>query len=514
MLQSLFRLVPLNLRRVRFGILNSLEAVAEVMADRRTLRVGLVVVIGIIILLIGLNAFYVAAEFASISARRSRVEALAEAGSGGAKRLLPYLGDADKLDRYISASQIGITLTSLAVGFYGQAQLTPYVGLGLSSGLTAALVLIFLSALQVIFSELVPKSIAMRYPERLGVLTALPMVGSLFVLRPLIALFNGSALLLLKLFGVERGSETHAHSPDELELVFRESAQGGFLDMDEREMLENVLQFETRLARQIMVPRNRMVTAELSDDPAALLARRVETPHMSVPVYDGTIDKVFGVLNLKDLFGHVRQHSGAQGGGLRTILRDVPILPETNTVSEVWDVLKSQQNHLAVLFDEYGGTVGMVTLEDIIEEIVGEVQDEFDHERVRLETRDGTVYVRGDVLVSVINRQFLLTLPQDEADTMGGLVFEELERSPSVGDTVHSGAVTLTVTAVDDNAVTEVSFVAPDKPKGEQEPGEQKKVGQPDSSPSLENPQTENSPTEDTVTKDTVTKDTVTKDTA
>ena len=434
---------------------------------------GLVVVIAIVILLIGLNAFYVAAEFASISARRSRVEALAEAGSGGAKRLLPYLADAGKLDRYISASQIGITLTSLAVGFYGQAQLTPYVGLGLSAGLTAALVLIFLSALQVIFSELVPKSIAMRYPERLGVLTALPMVVSLFVLRPLIALFNGSALLLLKLFGVERGSETHAHSPDELELVFRESAQGGFLDVDEREMLENVLQFETRLARQIMVPRNRMVTAELSEDPAELLARLVETPHMRVPVFEGTIDNVVGVLNLKDLFGYVRQgRNSTSQGGLRAILRDVPLLPETNTVSEVWDVLKSQQHHLTVLFDEYGGTVGMVTLEDIIEEIVGEVQDEFDHERVRLETRDGAVHVRGDVLVSIINRQFLLTLPQDEADTIGGLVLEELERSPSVGDTVHSGGVTLTVTAVDDNAVTGVSFVAPDKPVAGQDEGE------------------------------------------
>ena len=420
---------------------------------------GLVIVIGIIVLLIGLNAFYVAAEFASISARRGRVQALADEGSSNAGRLLPYLGDPGKLDRYISASQIGITLSSLAVGFYGQAQLSPYLGFGLSSGLTAALVLIFLSALQVIFSELVPKSIAIRYPERLGVLTVLPMVWTLSVLRPLIALFNGSALLLLKLFGIERGSETHAHSPDELELVFRESVQGGFLDIDERDMLENVLQFETRLARQIMVPRNRMVTAEVSENPAELLARLVETPHMRVPVFEGTIDNVVGVLNLKDLFGHVRQGSGEP---LRAVLRQVPLLPETNTVSEVWDVLKSQQYHMAVLFDEYGGTVGIVTLEDIIEEIVGEVQDEFDDERVRVEQRDGAVYVRGDVLVTVLNRQFLLTLPEDEADTVGGLVFEELERSPSVGDTVQSGGVTLTVTATQDNAVTGVSFVTSD----------------------------------------------------
>ena len=425
---------------------------------------GLVVVIAVVVLLLSLNALYVAAEFSAISSRRARVSNLADDGSRAARALLPYLESPRELDRYIAACQVGITLSSLMVGFYGQAQLSPYLGFGLSTGVAALVVLGFLTTLQVIFGEIVPKSIALRYPERLALVTVRPLRWSLFILHPFIALFNGSALLLLRLFGVESKTKTHAHSPEELELVFSESAQGGFLDSDEKEMLANVLQLETRLARQIMVPRNRVVSADVSEPPAAALARLVQTPHMRFPVYDGTIDTIVGALNLKDLFGFVQS---GRGGTLHDVLREVPLLPETNTVSEVWDTLKQRQNHMAVLFDEYGGTVGLVTLEDIIEEIVGEVQDEFDNEEQRLERRGDRVSVRGDVLVTTLNRQFLLHLPEDEADTVGGMTLEELERAPEVGDEVTVGDVTLQVTGVSGNAVTGVSFTLPDSAEDE-----------------------------------------------
>ncbi len=424
----------------------------------------LVVVIAVVVLLLSLNALYVAAEFSAISSRRARVSNLADDGSRAARALLPYLESPRELDRYIAACQVGITLSSLMVGFYGQAQLSPYLGFGLSTGVAALIVLGFLTTLQVIFGEIVPKSIALRYPERLALVTIRPLRWSLFILHPFIALFNGSALLLLRLFGVESKTKTHAHSPEELELVFSESAQGGFLDSDEKEMLANVLQLETRLARQIMVPRNRLVSADVSEPPAAALARLVQTPHMRFPVYDGAIDTVVGVLNLKDLFGFVQS---GRSGTLQDVLREVPLLPETNTVSEVWDTLKQRQNHMAVLFDEYGGTVGLVTLEDIIEEIVGEVQDEFDNEEQRLERRGDRVSVRGDVLVTTLNRQFLLQLPEDEADTVGGMTLEELERAPEVGDEVTVGDVTLQVTGVSGNAVTGVSFTLPDSAEDE-----------------------------------------------
>ena len=416
----------------------------------------LTLIIAVIALLISLNALYVAAEFATISSRRARLQTLANEGSGSAKQLLPYVEDPEKLDRYIAACQVGITLSSLIVGFYGQAQLTPYLGFGLSTAVTAVIVLILLTALQVIFGELIPKSVAMRYPERFALLTARPLIWSLIVLRPLIALFNGSAFVLMRLFGLELAKGTHAHSPEELEFIFRESAQGGYLDKEEKEMLENVLRFETRLARQIMIPRVRVVSVDVTRKPGDLLKELVETPHMRFPVFEGSIDNIVGILNLKDLFSFVQ---AAPDGNLRDVIREVAVLPETNTVNEVWDELKTRQSHMAVLFDEYGGTVGIVTLEDIIEEIVGEVQDEFDREDKRIEQRGDKVYIRGDVLIATLNRKFLLSLPEDEADTVGGMIFEELERTPEVGDEVTINDLKFQVEAVEGGAVSQVSMV-------------------------------------------------------
>lgn len=416
----------------------------------------LILIIAVIALLISLNALYVAAEFATISSRRARLQTLANEGSSSAKQLLPYVEDPERLDRYIAACQVGITLSSLIVGFYGQAQLTPYIGFGLSTAVTAVLVLILLTALQVIFGELIPKSVAMRYPERFALLTARPLIWSLKVLRPLISLFNGSAFVLMRMFGLELGKGTHAHSPEELEFIFRESAQGGYLDHEEKEMLENVLRFETRLARQIMVPRVRMVSVDVTRKPGELLKELVETPHMRFPVYEGSVDNIIGVLNLKDLFAYAQT---TPNRSFRSIIRDVPILPETNTVNEVWDELKRRQSHMAVLFDEYGGVVGMVTLEDIIEEIVGEVQDEFDSEDKRIERRGDKIFLRGDVLIATLNRKFLLSLPENEADTVGGMMFEELEHTPEVGDRITLNDLTFEVEAVNEGAASQISVL-------------------------------------------------------
>lgn len=423
---------------------------------------SLLFIILILALLVGLNALYVAAEFATVSARRTRVVTLAEDGNGAAKRLLPYLQDPAKIDRYIAACQVGITLSSLAVGFYGQAQLSPYIRVPLPPGVIALIVLVFLTTLQVVLGELLPKSVATRYPERVALATVTPLVVSLNVLRPLIAVLNGSALWLLARLGVAGGHETHAHSPEELEYVFRESVAGGYLDADEKDMLENALRFETRLARQVMVPRNRLVTVEVNRDPQQLLAELVKTPHMRFPVFEETIDKVIGFINLKDLFLLCQKNASAgTTTDLRSIVRDAPVLPETNTVNEVWAELKAKRAPLALLFDEYGGTVGLVTLEDIIEEIVGEVQDEFDDEARRFELRDGRVFVRGDVLTERLNRRYLLRLPETDPDTVGGLFVETLGSEPEVGDELELAGLRLCAEQVVDGAVEILSFSAP-----------------------------------------------------
>ena len=421
-------------------------------------------------------ALYVAAEFSAVSARRTHVEELANGGNRLAALLLPILRDPLQLDRYIAASQIGITLSSLIVGFYGQAQLTPIVAPWLSktfglpelaaASITSVIILISLTALQVVFGELLPKSVAIRYPERVALRVMVPMRWSLIMLRPFIAVLNGSALVLMRRLGLHNtGEHSHIHSPQELEFLFRESAQGGHIDAGEREMLENVLHIRTRTARQIMVPRTRMVTASASRSPRQLLPELVASPHTRFPVIGETSDEILGMVHLRELFSFAQEHPE---GDLMGIIKPLPLLPESVSVSELWAELRQQRVHMAVLFDEYGGVAGLVTLEDIIEEVVGELQDEFDHEieAVR-ELGDGRVRLRGDLLVSAVNSRFLLDLPTD-TDTIGGLVMEKLEHTPSVGERLELAGAHFQVEAVHEGAVTDVLLELPQaQPEGE-----------------------------------------------
>lgn len=410
-------------------------------------------------LLIMLNALYVAAEFATISARRTRVQSLAEEGNRMAQRLLPFLQDPKKLDRYIAACQVGITISSLVVGFYGQAQLAPLLEPIMPAGVAIVLALVVLTSLQVILGELLPKSIALRFPERLAIFTTLPMLWSLAILRPFIAFLNGSALAILRVFKLDKSKEIHVHSPEELEFIFNDSAAVGYIDAGEREMLENALVLDKRLARHIMVPRGRMVVASHAMPAGELLRELAQTPSTRFPVYEKDIDHIIGLVHLKDLFLLAQENPASN---IASIIRPIPIVPESNSVDELWQEMQQAQSYMAVLFDEYGGTAGLVTFEDIVEEIVGELQDEFDAEMRPMHHTDAShVRVRGDVLVSVVNKKFLLHLESASAETIGGFVSEKLEHIPQVGEVLQLDDVSIRVEKVDANAVTSVNISLP-----------------------------------------------------
>lgn len=419
----------------------------------------------VVALLILVNALYVAAEFATISSRRARVADLASEGNDTARALLPILEDRAKLDRYVAACQVGITLSSLLVGYYGQAQLTPVVapllaslGLPEAAALSVSItgVLLGLTFLQVVFGELLPKSISLRFPERVSLLVLLPIRWSLFVLQPLIALLNGSALAILRRFGSDDIEESHVHHPDELEAIFLESAEGGLLDAGEREMLANVFHLSERVARQIMVPRTRIVGAPLAAKPAELIAELVATPYNRFPVYEDGVDDIRGYIHLRELYALARRNPE---GDLRTIVHPMPVLPEFLSVTEVWARLRLERSSMAAVFDEYGGVEGIVTIEDVLEEVFGELQDEFDRERELFrEDPGGVVTLRGDLLVSEVNERFLLALPEERADTIGGLVMDRLERVAREGDEVVVAGVRLQVTEVQRQAVSQVRF--------------------------------------------------------
>lgn len=418
----------------------------------------------IIAVMVSFNALYVAAEFATVGSRRSRVQEDAEGGSASAGRLLEILNDPKRLDGYVAACQIGITLSSLVAGAYGQAQLTPLLepALGSLGGRTAAviIVLVGVTSTQVVLGELLPKTAALRYPEKLAMLTLPPITVSQWLFRPLVAVFNGSAFRLMKLWGLAVDhSHAHVHSPEELAGLYRASAEGGLIDASERDMLAGVLNVEDRLVREIMTPRRRLTTVPATLEVRAALARLADSAHTRFPV-TGPADDVVGVVHLRDLWVAARQDGSRP---VSELARPVPAVAEVLTVPGLWEELRGDDQHCALVVNEFGSVAGLVTMEDAIEEIFGEVLDEFDVEEDPITVDQRRASVRGDVLVEAIEDRFGLTLSEDDVDTIGGLVWHELGRRPREGDEVllDDGTV-VRVDRVDGTAVARASFDLPE----------------------------------------------------
>jgi CBS domain containing-hemolysin-like protein len=419
----------------------------------------------VIAVMVSFNALYVAAEFATVGSRRSRVQEDAAGGSEAAGRLLEILTDPKRLDAYVAACQIGITLSSLVAGAYGQAQLTPLLepSLGSVGGRAVAvlIVLVGVTSVQVVLGELLPKTAALRYPEKLAMLTLPPMRISQWLFRPLVAIFNGTAFRLMKLWGLQVDhSHAHVHSPEELAGLYRASAAGGLIDVAERDMLAGVLNVEQRLVREIMTPRRGLTTvpAALGVDDA--LARLADSAHTRFPVV-GSVDDIIGVVHLRDLWVAARQDGSRPVGELA---RTVPAVAEVLTVPGLWSELRNEEQHCALVVNEFGSVAGMVTMEDAIEEIFGEVLDEFDVEEDPITVDQRRVSVRGDVLLDVIRNRFGVVLSEDDVDTIGGLVWHELGRRPRAGDEVRLApdGVVVRVDRVDGTAVTRASFDLPE----------------------------------------------------
>jgi putative hemolysin len=425
----------------------------------------------VIMVMVAFNALYVAAEFATVGSRRSRVEDAAEGGSGPAAKLLSIMADPARLDAYVAACQIGITLSSLVAGAYGQAQLTPLLEPALGSvggrGVAVLIVLVAITATQVVLGELLPKTAALRYPERLAMATLSPMQVSQVVFRPLVAVFNGTAFKLMKVWGLQVDhAHAHVHSPEELAGLYRASAAGGLIDASERDMLAGILNVEGRVVREVMTPRTRLVTEDGSATVADALARLAGGPHTRFPVVEG--DDVIGTVHLRDLHLRAIEEPTAQ---VRDVTRPLVTVSDVTTVPALWRTLRDESQHCALVINEYGDVAGLVTLEDAIEEIFGEVHDEFDLEDEPITESDGRVSLRGDVLLSQLADRFGVRADAPGVDTVGGLVWHLLGRTPVVGDVV---AVTeagpeVRVDSMDRRSVTRVSFPAPVDASGDEQ---------------------------------------------
>lgn len=426
----------------------------------------IILIIAAVSLMIFFNALYVGAEFATVASHRTRINQEAVGGNKMAALLLPIMENTTALDNYVAACQIGITVSSLVLGAFGQNVIArylvaplAYLGFGETAAESVATitVLIFITVLQVIMGELFPKSVAIQYPEKVALALAIPMRVSLILFTPLIWLFNGSGNLVLRLAGRNSHGGARVHSPEEIELLVTESHESGLLDDEERQMLRNAFRLRDLTARQVMVHRTRMVAAPKTSSIEDVINLAIREGYSRIPICGDSIDDVLGFVHVKDLF---RRYVNGRSD-MESVMREVIYVPETMPVLDVWEKLNEAGNYLAIVFDEYGGTAGIITFEDLIEEIFGELQDEFDDEMALIaRDQEGRIYLRGDLLVSDVNEYLELNLPS-EIDTLSGLVFSKLGRPPNEGDEVSFGDIQIRVEVMEDLGVLEVSLQLP-----------------------------------------------------
>jgi CBS domain containing-hemolysin-like protein len=431
-----------------------------------------VVVVAILVLvaLILINAIYVAAEFAAVSVRRSRIQQLADDGNPLAAWLLPVLQSPASLDRYIAACQIGITLSSLLLGAYAQSTfavwLTPYfASLGGLQGLAAqststAVVLLMLTVGQVIFAELVPKSLALQYPTQTALYTLFAMAPSLWIYRPFIKWLNGTGLLLLRLIRASPHAHRHIHSPQEIELLIAESRDGGLLEPDEHLRLQRALRLNLRQARQLMVPRTRISALDVTTPLDQVISTVAESPYSRLPIYRESIDNIVGIVHTKDLarwlVSTAPEDASAASATVETLMRPIVSVHESVTADRVLRHLRERRSHQALVVDEFGGTAGLLTLEDVLSELVGDVGDEFKPGDPVPETLpDGRVRLPGEMAVDDA-AALLRTMWETDATTVGGLVTGALGHLPVRGETIGIGDYEFEVERVAERALITV----------------------------------------------------------
>jgi CBS domain containing-hemolysin-like protein len=398
--------------------------------------------LGVAAALILINAVYVAAEFAIVGVRRSRVRQLAGEGSRLARWLLPAIESPVDLDRYIAACQIGITLSGLLLGAFAQSGIAPLLAplLGSATGLspaataatTTAAVLVLLTGAQTIFAELVPKALALQFPTQAAFYTFIPLAPSRWVYRPFIIVLNGTARVLLRAIGARHLPSRHVHSPQEIALLVADSRDGGLLEADEYRRLQRALRLAQKTARHLMVPRPQIERVDIDTPPAALLTLVATSPYSRLPVYKGTVDNVVGIVRTKDVVAWLVNEDSATTIG--PLVRAIATVPEGMTVDGLLRVFREQRTHVALVVDEHGGTEGLVTLDDVLMELLGEVGDEFKAaDPTAEELGDGQWRLPG--ALSATDASALLgTTWEIDATTVGGLVTAVLGHLPAAGD--------------------------------------------------------------------------------
>jgi magnesium and cobalt exporter, CNNM family len=424
------------------------------------------VAFGLALLLVLANGFFVAAEYAFVRIRKTQLDELAQGGSARARLSASMV---DKLDQYISASQLGVTLCSLAIGWIGEpavaSLLRPvflWVPDPLLEVLAFALAFAVITYLHIVVGELAPKYLAIQRALALALWCAYPLHLFYRVMYPFIALVNASANAILRIGGIRPGDELNVHSEEELKMLVAVSTKKGVLKESERVIVGRAMEFADRIVRQVMVPRTEIVAVSDETPVAEVLVTARQHRFSRFPVFHEDLDHIIGIVHVKDLVGVDKDNRTRA----RDVMRKVPVMPETMRLDQALAEFRRQRVQLAVVLDEFGGTAGLVTLEDVIEQLVGEVQDEFDVEAPAFkEEAPGTFVVDGLTSLEALRDRLGVTLADEPYDTVGGLVFGRLGRLAAVGDTIEIEGYRFQVTAVDGRRVAQVRVVGARPPR-------------------------------------------------
>jgi len=394
-----------------------------------------------VIVLVLLNGFFVAAEFAMVKVRGTRIDTLVSEGNTRAKYAKKLV---DHLDAYLSACQLGITLASLGLGWIGEPAIADLIepimtDLGFSAQVvhTVSFAIAFsvITALHIILGELAPKSLAIQKADSVTLWTSVPLIAFYKLMYPAIWLLNTIANWILRLAGIQTANEHEAaHTEQEIRILMEESHKQGFINKTELTFVDNIFEFAERNAREVMIPRTDMVCLYAEDTFADNLNKAIEEELTRYPVCDPDKDNIIGFIHIKDLLKAVVQEKNPD---IRNMVRDVIAIPESMQISDLLKILQKERSQVALVVDEYGGTAGLVTIEDILEEIVGEIQDEFDEERPLVEIREGNAYsVDGKMLIAEVSDIVGLKLDSEDFDTIGGWVYSRVGIEPHVGQKI------------------------------------------------------------------------------
>jgi len=416
--------------------------------------------------LILLNAFFVAGEYGLVTARKTRIRELEEQGNRRARAVLTIVSDPP---RFIAAMQLGVTGASLGIGALGEQALAKVFDPILASALAFTLAFLIITFLHVVVGELVPKGIALGHSETVALAVSAPVRGFFIAFRPLIWVLQRSTEILLRALGLQPpGGELEVYSEAEIKMLVSQSREGGQIEQQEQEMLYKVFDFADKEVSAVMVPRPEVVALSVELPPEEALAAMIESPYTRYPVYRETLDQVIGILHVRDLFSAIVDR-GISGVELATMVRPAHIVPETKDLAALLSEFRRDNQHMAIVVDEYGDLEGIVTLEDLLEEIVGEIEDEFDLPDESVERLpDGRMRIDGTFPIDDFNEQFHRELPIEDYHTVGGFVFGLLGRAPERGDEVEYDGTRFKVIDVEGSRIERLEVeLVPHEPEEE-----------------------------------------------